>query len=73
MQTNDQKPRIYGAVRFFALLWLPNYFSPLAPQLCKCENSTRVVFSHSPGTEIYSSFDTPLGSFTGEDGVLIPP
>ena len=39
----------------------------------KCENSTRVVFSRSPGTEIYSSFDTPLGSFTGEDGVSIPP
>ena len=42
-------------------------------QVRKCENSTRVVFSRSPGTEIYSSFDTPLGSFTGEDGVLIPP
>ena len=42
-------------------------------QVHKCENSTRVVFSRSPGTEIYSSFDTPLGSFTGEDGVLIPP
>ena len=42
-------------------------------RLHKCENSTRVVFSRSPGTEIYSSFDTPLGSFTGEDGVLIPP
>ena len=47
-----------------------NYF---ASRSCKCENSTRVVFSRSPGTEIYSSFDTPLGSFTGEDGVLIPP
>ena len=41
-------------------------------QVRKCENSTRVVFSRSPGTEIYSSFDTSLGSFTGEDGVLIP-